>query len=337
MYSKKYLIIVAIVFVCNNLIAQHTYITFNPAMNHIIDRFEIKNSVLNNEYFHTSTKSYRRQSIADYANKLYNNNSNWSNQDLFNLEYLLTDNFEWSKYNLSLSKKPFLKDLYKQKAALLSAQVTDFNLVVNPVMLYQVSTIDFNGNNVLLNNRGIEVRGNITNKIGFYTQVSDEIMRPLPVVYQEAQRTNVYQGVGFYKNPDGKEVNYFLSSGYVSVSANKYMDFQLGHGRQFIGDGVRSFIISNNAVDNFYVRLNTRIWKLNYTNILSEYRDFNNSSYGVQATHYSATHHLSANVGKKLNIGIFETIIFQRDSGHISTGFEINYLNPIIFYKSIEK
>lgn len=336
MNSKKFSLLVVIVFVCNALFAQHTYITFNPAMNHIIDRFEIKNSVLNNDYFHTSTKSYRRQSIADYANNLYKNDSNLSNQDLFNLEYLLTDNFEWAKNDLTLSRKPFLKDLYKQKAALLSTQVTDFNLVVNPVMLYQVSTIDFNGNNVLLNNRGIEIRGNITDKIGFYTQVSDEIMRPLPVVFQEAQRTNVYQGVGFYKNPDGKEVNYFLSSGYVSVSANKYMDFQLGHGRQFIGDGARSFIISNNAVDNFYVRLNTRIWKLNYTNIFSEYRDFNNSSYGVQPTHYSATHHLSANIGKKLNIGIFETIIFQRDSGYVSKGFEANYLNPIIFYKSIE-
>lgn len=336
MNSKIFFIIVVIIFAHKSLFAQHTYVNFNPATNHIIDRLEIRNGNLNNEYFHTSTKSFRRQSIADYANNLYNNDSNLSKQDLFNLEYLLTDNFEWAKNDLTLSKKPFLKDLYKQKAALLSAQVTDFNLVVNPVMLYQVSTIDFNRKNVLLNNRGIEIRGNITDKIGFYTQVSDEIMRPLPVVFQEAQRTGVYQGVGFYKNPEGKEVNYFLSSGYLSVSANKYMDFQLGHGRQFIGDGTRSFIISNNAVDNFYVRLNTRIWKLNYTNIFSQYRDFNNSIYKAQSTHYSASHHLSANIGKKLNIGIFETIIFQRDSGHVSTGFEVNYLNPIIFYKSIE-
>lgn len=335
MNLKSYFLIAAVIFICNSIIAQHTYIPFNPAMNHIIDRFEIKNGTLNNEYFHTSTKSYRRQAIANYANELYKNDSTFSNRDQFNLEYLLTDNFEWANNDLTSSKKPFLKEFYKQKAGLLSAQVTDFNLVVNPVLYYQMSTIDYNGKNVLLNNRGIEIRGNITDKIGFYTQVSDEIMRPLPMVYQEALRTGVYQGIGFYKS-DGKDVNYFLSSGYVSVSPNKYMDFQLGHGRQFIGDGVRSFIISNNAVDNFYVRLNTRIWKLNYTNIFSEYRDYNPLGYGIQPRHYSATHHLSVNVGKKLNIGIFETIIFQRDSGHTNTGFEVNYLNPLIFYKSIE-
>ena len=335
MNLKNLYILTFIFFVSNNLIAQHTYIPFNPATNYMIDRFEIKNGTLNNDYFHTSTKSYRRQAIANYATEIFKNDSNISKQDQFNLAYLLTDNFEWANSDLTLSKKPFLKEFYKQKAGLLSAQVTDFNLVVNPVLNYQVSTVDYNGKNVLLNNRGIEIRGNITNKIGFYTQVSDEIMRPLPVVFQEAKRTGVYQGIGFYKS-DGKEVNYFLSSGYVSVSPNKYMDFQLGHGRQFIGDGARSFIVSNNAVDNFYVRLNTRIWKLNYTNIFNEYRDYSTGAYVIQPRHYSATHHLSVNVGKKLNIGIFETIIFQRDSGHASSGFEVNYLNPIIFYKSIE-
>lgn len=335
--KKGILLIIIVVIYFVSAQAQHTYLPFNTATNHIIDRFDIKGSSLNNDFFHTSTKSYRRKSIAEFANKLYENDSNFSRQDLFNLEYLLNDNFEWAKTDLSLSNKPILKAFYIQKAAMLSAQVTDFNLVVNPVLNYQVSTIDVGGNNALINNRGIEIRGNITDKIGFYTQVSDEIMRPLPVLQEENKRTGgVFQGVGFYKTDGTATLNYFLSSGFVSVSPNKYMDFQLGHGRQFIGDGARSFIISNNAVDNFYVRLNTRIWKINYTNIFSEYRDYAVGSYAIQPRHYSATHHLSVNVGKKLNIGIFETIIFQRDSGYTNTGFEINYLNPIIMYKSIE-
>lgn len=314
---------------------QHTYLPYNTFTTHLMDRFEIKNGNLNNDYFHTSTKSYRRQAIADYANGLLANDSSYSKQDLFNLQYLLNDNLEWANTASTSSKKPFLKEFYKQKAALYAVQIPDFNLVVNPVLNYQESTINYLDKRALINNRGLEIRGNITNKIGFYTQISDEIFRPTPAILEEYGRIGTFQGIGFTKGEKG-EFNHFLSSGYVSVSPNKYMDFQLGHGRQYIGDGVRSFIMSNNAVDNFYVRLNTRIWKINYTNIFSEYRDYTSGAYAIQSRHYAATHHLSVNIGKKLNIGIFETIIFQRDSGYVNTGFELNYLNPIIMYKSIE-
>lgn len=332
----KYLkITIVLILISIKVNAQHTYMPINSFSNHIIDRLEIKSGVINNEYFHSTTKSYRRQAIADFANNLLKTDSSYSRQDLANIKFLLNDNFEWANRKSTASKKTFLKEFYKQKAAIYSVQVPDFNLVVTPVFNYQVSSAKFGDKNALINNRGIEIRGNITNKIGFYTQVSDEIYRPLPVAFEEFERTQTLQGIGFTKASD-TEFNHFLSSGFVSVSPNKYMDFQLGHGRQFIGDGMRTFILSNNAIDNFYMRLNTRIWKLNYTNIFSEYRDYNPKAYGVQNRHYSATHHLSVNVGKKLNIGIFETIIFQRDSGYTNTGFEINYLNPIIMYKSIE-
>ncbi|MES2379483.1 MAG: hypothetical protein V4538_00475 [Bacteroidota bacterium] len=317
------------------LFGQHTYLPINPFTNHILDRFEIKNDSIAGDYYHTGNKSYRRKSIADFANKKDSSNISFSKQDKFNLAYLLNDNFEWANNDLTKSKNQNLKGFYKQKSALYSVQIPDFNLVINPVLDYQMSTIDYMGTRGLINNRGIEIRGNITDKIGFYSQVSDEIYRPTPAAIEEYKRIGTLQGIGFTKS-DGKEFNHFLSSGYISFSPNKYMDWQLGQGRQFIGDGVRTFIMSNNAVDNFYLRLNTRIWKINYTNIFSEYRDYNVKGYGIQARHYAATHHLSVNIGKRFNLGLFETIIFQRDSGYNNGGFEVNYLNPIIMYKSIE-
>jgi hypothetical protein len=42
-------------------------------------------------------------------------------------------------------------------------------------------------------------------------------------------------------------------------------------------------------------------------------------------------HHLSVNLGKSTNIGFYEAVIFNR-----TTGFELNYLNPIIFYRFVE-
>ena len=46
-----------------------------------------------------------------------------------------------------------------------------------------------------------------------------------------------------------------------------------------------------------------------------------------------ANHYLSYNVSKRLNIGLFESVIWENDNGR---GFDFNYLNPIIFYRAIE-
>ena len=46
---------------------------------------------------------------------------------------------------------------------------------------------------------------------------------------------------------------------------------------------------------------------------------------------YAAMHHLSMNVTKWLNIGLFEAVIFGRKNR-----FDLQYLNPIIFLRSVE-
>ena len=47
---------------------------------------------------------------------------------------------------------------------------------------------------------------------------------------------------------------------------------------------------------------------------------------------YTAIHHLSWNIGKHFNMGIFEGVVFARPDV-----FEFQYLNPLIFYRSIEQ
>ena len=47
---------------------------------------------------------------------------------------------------------------------------------------------------------------------------------------------------------------------------------------------------------------------------------------------YAAFHHLSIAVTHWLNLGLYEGVIFDREDG-----FELQYLNPIVFYRSIEQ
>src|SRR5690606_39354764 len=50
-------------------------------------------------------------------------------------------------------------------------------------------------------------------------------------------------------------------------------------------------------------------------------------------TKYMATHYLSWNVSKRFNLGLFESVLWTNSNNR---GFDVNYLNPIIFYRAIE-
>lgn len=339
--SSLFYILLLFLLIHFNSYSQHTYIPLGQSSMHILDRLEIKSGELNNDYFHSSNKSYRRKSIVEYLDNLNDSNIHLTSRDKFNIDYLNTDNFEWFKNNKTQSKKKYSKKFYKEKAACFSVVNPDYLIVLNPVLYYQISSEKNQNEFASINNRGLELRGNIGKNIGFYSQISDEVLVPNSFIKNRFIYDTSYMYVNFYKNIGNGTVSYFSSSGYISANLNKFMDLQFGHTRNFIGDGYRTFILGDNQPEYLNLKLSTRFWKLNYTNIWAELRDYpNGKAQGweryPQPKHYMAAHHLSLNLTKNFNIGIFETIVFQRDSGHASTGFELNYLNPIIFYKSVE-
>jgi hypothetical protein len=52
---------------------------------------------------------------------------------------------------------------------------------------------------------------------------------------------------------------------------------------------------------------------------------------------FMAFHHLTFNIGKKLNIGVFESIVFSPQDSVNNNSFDFGYLNPVIFIRAIEQ
>ena len=143
-------------------------------------------------------------------------------------------------------------------------------------------------------------------------------------------------GMGIAKEFKEDSYDYPIATGHISYSPSKYFNFQLGHGKNFIGDGYRSLLLSDNASPYPYVRVNSTFWKLKYTNTWMSLRDIrgdvaeSNRSF---KTKYVANHYLSYNVSKRLNIGLFESVVWINDNDR---GFDFNFVNPVIFFRAIE-
>ncbi len=134
--------------------------------------------------------------------------------------------------------------------------------------------------------------------------------------------------------------NFFDYQGYLSYSPhnNKIFNFQLGRGKHFIGNGQRSVLLSDFAPAYPYFRINTNIWRLQY-NVW--YTLLNDVSQAAQMQRrfrhkYATFHYLSWNVTKNFNIGLFENIVWRGTDTNQVRNFEVNYLNPLIFFRPVE-
>lgn len=192
------------------------------------------------------------------------------------------------------------------------------------------------------NTRAINVQGGIGKKINFSASVFESQGRFADYVnaYAESIKPDggnpaIVPGRGIAKEHGDDAYDYPIAEGYISYRASKNFNAQFGHGKNFIGDGYRSLFISDVASPNPYLKLNTSFWKIKYTNTWMWLKDVRPEATvdGAYGSKYMATHFLSWNVTKKFNVGFFESVLWSNDNNR---GFDVNYLNPVIFYRAIE-
>lgn len=320
------------------LFGQTTYLPEGAKENHFIERMEIKQGK-NTDLNFSTIKPYSRRAVVREAEQWDSLNRaagiTLSKADQYNLHSLLMNNSEWvtgSKESF-LSKKPILKSFYVTQPNLLEVNTKDFFLAVNPIISLQVGAESGNDQSLLYNKRGISVRGRIANKIGFSTTLTDNQERG-PVFFNNyVEDHHAVPGAGFYKKfKSNKGYDYFDASGYVTFNVTKYIDVQFGYDKNFIGNGYRSLFLDDFGSRYLFLKLNTRIWKFNYENIFMELMpQYVKAGDNLLDRKYSAMHHLSMNVTKWLNVGLFEGVVFGRKNH-----FDFQYLNPIIFLRHVE-
>jgi hypothetical protein len=326
--------------------SQTTYLPRDAEENILIERMEIKiqtDSVLN----FSKARPFSRKTIVpaiQYAeHKSYwtpeisgerFRNAKWSNVDEYNYRRFLINNLEWVTGDSSFkSKKPWGKTFYQTPGTLYEVHSKDFDLAINPVLQFQLSKENNNDETLFLNSRGVRVRGKIANKIGFDSYLTDNQERDPLYVQQWENKYKSVPGEGYYKYFKTTGYDYFDARGYFTFGVTKYIDVTFGYDKNFIGNGYRSLFLSDFSNNILFLKLNTRIWKINYQNLFMELHATEpRGADRLLKKKYAVMHHLDVNVTKSLNVGLFEGIIFGRPDH-----FEFGYLNPIIFYRSIEQ
>jgi hypothetical protein len=258
-----------------------------------------------------------------------------SRVDAFNRRSALINNLEWVSGDKTgfLSKKPVLKSFYQYPADFALVDTKDFFLSINPVLQFTVMKESDNDESLFQNTKGARGRGMIANRIGFDFYMTDNQERPPSFVKDFVSANRAVPGAGYYKSFKRTAYDYFDARGSIFFNVTDYINIQFGYDRNFIGNGYRSMYLSDFGNSNLFLKINTRIWKLNYQNLFMELNPSHiRRGDNLLDKKYVTMHHLSWQATRWLNIGFFEAVVFGRKNR-----YDFSYLNPIIFYRSIEQ
>lgn len=282
------------------------YSTFDPALNQVGS---------NN---HTGSKPFtyaevaKYYSIAEANDKIKKNRSGWLGRKLWNEN-------------------------------MVEIQGEGYWFTLNPILDMQLGKntegkVDY----TYVNTRGLQFQGGLGEQVTFTTTLYESQGRFADYynAYAESIATGagdpaIIPGIGIAKRFKEDAYDFPLAEANLLYTPNQFFNMQLGYGRNFIGDGYRSLLQSDGASPYPFFKLNTTFWKIKYTNTYMWLKDVR-PEVTVERTYakkYMANHYLSWNMSKRFNMGFFESVVWADTNDR---GFDMSFVNPLIFYRSVE-
>jgi hypothetical protein len=217
----------------------------------------------------------------------------------------------------------------------------DYGFTIDPLFDFGYGYDFANDRSTWINTRGFLIEGHLGNNFAFSSRFYETQSRVPLWIDNYARNRYIMPGQGRAKGYGSDALDFANASGYVSWSPGKFFNFQFGHGKHFFGDGYRSLILSDHSLYHPYLMITTSFWKIKYVNLYSQFSHpdliaHQGTGDVIFEKKYGTFHYLSYAPGKRWNISIFESIIWQASDSSYNRGFDINYLNPVIFFRPVE-
>ena len=226
------------------------------------------------------------------------------------------------------------------KEHFIQEQTKEFSLIINPIINIEIGKEKGNNKLIWTNTRGIVADGKLGNKFTFYSSfLENQSVFPRYITNNIFSKSSwIVPGQGESHWTTDSIFDYTMASGHFSYKLSKFSNMQFGTGKNFIGDGYRSMILSDNAFNYPFLKIQTTVGIFQYTNLYMEHMDLysNPSEEFAYDKKYMSLHYLSANITNRWNLAIFESVVWGNTRTPEFSGFDISYLNPIIFLRPVE-
>ncbi len=223
---------------------------------------------------------------------------------------------------------------------LLVVDTGNFYMSIDPLLNIEMGkdSEDTTGNSFSKNTRGAIVRANVGSKFSFETVLYENQVFLPKYEADYVNTSGVMPGQGRVKRFKQNGFDFAASSANLSFTPNKHLNFQLGTGKNFVGDGYRSLLLSDAS-------FNYPFWKIIGTfgkNDQFQYTKLNGALSSVtRRTKGStgeallkrktmSTHYFSWLATEWLNVGLFESTMWRTEDSTGTKPLQWQQFNPII-------
>ncbi len=196
-----------------------------------------------------------------------------------------------------------------------------------------------------VNTRGFIIKGDIGDKVSFKTSFYENQAFFPAYLSEYVNNYDVVPGAGRIKPFKKTGYDYAMATGLVSFTPFKNLNFQFGHGKNFIGDGYRSLLLSDNSFNYPFFKITTHFGKFQYTNIFTNFQNLAVELPTSPTTEerfqrkLGTINHLNWILHERIHIGIFESIIWRASESDGKWAYKndyLNFLNPIMMYRPFQ-
>lgn len=216
----------------------------------------------------------------------------------------------------------------------------DYSFYLDFLPDFQVGRDSGNGITTWLNTRGYQLGGSVGKKFSFYSSGFENQARFNNYLTNYINSKGVIPGMvndkfGATKNTK----DWAYATAVVNYTPNKYISFTLGQDKNFIGDGYRSMLLSDVAAPYPFLKVAGTLGSVKYMAMWAQFQDPLSPQFSYDngfRKKWGAFHYLDWNVNNRLSLGFFDSIIWQDADANGKRGFDVSYLNPIIFLRTVE-
>lgn len=226
---------------------------------------------------------------------------------------------------------------------LIQLRKPDFQLDVDPLFDFAYGrqfTAAGGGDvhNLYSNTRGFSLSAKIGKHVYAHTDFRENQARFPNYINHFVDSLGVVPGSGRVKEFKGDAYDFSMAGAYVGIEAADWLSINFGHGKQFVGDGYRSLLLSDNAFNYPYASYILRFgkesrWQYRYNIALMQNLDrlpAGDTPESIFKRKYMSYSYLSYKPVPRFEIGLYESVIWK---GHDDTTgtepFNFTALNPI--------
>jgi hypothetical protein len=209
---------------------------------------------------------------------------------------------------------------------------SDFYLYADPLFEFGMGKDNY-GRNTYINTRGFRAGGRLGNNFAFGTDFYENQGVFNTALTNQIKKSKVFPGEGMARQFGSNGFDYACSSGYLSVILMQKLNITLAQGRQFIGDGYRSLLLSDASYTYPYMRF---IWQSNsflysWNNLLLQDNDVLIAAKTVPYRRKFATiHTIAYNLKNRIQLAVVKMQLYDNPDTFGKYTVDLNQLNPLI-------